>query len=445
MQRYRTFWPILSVFVVSLIVRITYNLTAANGYFPKYDARLYEIIANSLIGPQHCFCLFSRIPTTSRAPLWPWIIAAIYSVMGPENIYPRLFLCVLGSGTCVLIYLLARELFSPRIALVTGLLAAVYVGMFLYDGWLFSESLYTFLSTALVYALFRLQRCLISSAKISGSKWSVFSELRRWQLVCGALVGLASLTRPNGPVLYGILLIWGGILLVCRLSSWQIMLRSLLIIICVSLVFILPWTYRNYYSAHESTLVATGMGEVLAGAYNDTVVVGNPETGPGYWVSRDKVVPALPEAQKKPHHDSYGYTAENEKQDVALAIHWMRTHVSELPALIGWHFIHMWQPYTLEPGLPIKEFPDRLASQIVWYLLYIMSIPVFLLAFAGLIATLRSRWVLLLPIYLMLGSTIAVNLALYANMRFRAPIEPLLVLLVGGLLWRCSQMRKAST
>jgi len=35
----------------------------------------------------------------------------------------------------------------------------------------------------------------------------------------------------------------------------------------------------------------------------------------------------------------------------------------------------------------------------------------------------------------MLAFTVAQNIAFYANMRFRAPIEPLLVLLVGGTLW----------
>lgn len=40
-----------------------------------------------------------------------------------------------------------------------------------------------------------------------------------------------------------------------------------------------------------------------------------------------------------------------------------------------------------------------------------------------------------LIVYSVIALTIVQNLVFYGNMRFRAPIEPLLVLLAGGALW----------
>jgi hypothetical protein len=64
-----------------------------------------------------------------------------------------------------------------------------------------------------------------------------------------------------------------------------------------------------------------------------------------------------------------------------------------------------------------------------------MSYVVFLLAALGLVVTWRRTWRFLLPVYLTIGLTTIENVVFYGTPRFRAPIEPLLVLLAGGLLW----------
>jgi len=91
-----------------------------------------------------------------RPPLWPYIIAAIYTIMGTENFYPRLFFCFTGAATCVIIYLFARDIFNKHVALLAGIIAIVYPGLFIYGGWLYTESLFTFCLTAFCYTLYRL-------------------------------------------------------------------------------------------------------------------------------------------------------------------------------------------------------------------------------------------------------------------------------------------------
>jgi len=140
----------MGIFCLALLVRIVYNLTVARNYVAGYDSQAYEKIAVHML-QEHCFCLDPHSPTAGRAPVWPGVIAIIYALSGPRNFFVRLFLCFIGSGTCALVYLWAKGIFSKRIALVAGIIAALYPGLFIYDGWLYSESLYTFLLLAFSY------------------------------------------------------------------------------------------------------------------------------------------------------------------------------------------------------------------------------------------------------------------------------------------------------
>src|SRR5205085_3188167 len=129
------------------------------------------------------------------------------------------------------------------------------------------------------------------------------------------------------------------------------------------------------------------------------------------------------------------YSVAKEKADMEQAFSWMRTHVTMMPYLLSLHLRNMWRPYAYGYGLPFEEFPDRLSSKIVWDLIPGMAIAIFLLAALGLVVTWRRRKKDLLVVYLAIALTIAQNVVFYGSPRFRAPIEPLLVLLAGGAVW----------
>ena len=134
MKRVKPWLPAVGIFSLALIVRIVYNMTVAHGYVPRFDAAIYEDLAKRIIS-DHCYCWTAQHATTFRPPLWPFIIAGIYSIFGQHNTYIRLFACFLGAGTSVFVYLFARDIFGKRIALVTGVIAAIYTGLFIWDGW----------------------------------------------------------------------------------------------------------------------------------------------------------------------------------------------------------------------------------------------------------------------------------------------------------------------
>jgi hypothetical protein len=233
-KRQTSFIPIIVVFCLALLlVRLVYNLTVVRGYMAIYDAGLYDIIGHNL-ATLHCYCLYPPLPDVSRPPLWPFILAGIDLFSGKNEFYLRLFYCFLGSGTCVLIYLFARDLFGTRIALITGLIAAIYTGLFIWDGWLYIESLYDFCLIAFAYSLFHL------------------------------------------------LFLWAVIVAYTKIVPLRVAMQNALIIACIGMLILAPWTYRNYAVTGRFLLVSTGLGEVLKGAYSTPVVSGRPDLR-GMW------------------------------------------------------------------------------------------------------------------------------------------------------------------
>ena len=69
-----------------------------------------------------------------RAPLYPYFLGAIYTALGHDYYLARLIQLILGSISCVLVYLVGREIFNWRVGLVASLIASFY-GVFIYfDG-----------------------------------------------------------------------------------------------------------------------------------------------------------------------------------------------------------------------------------------------------------------------------------------------------------------------
>ncbi len=397
----KKYLPLIAIFLFALLVRVIYNITVADGYIPEFDAHFYNDIALNL-NKEHCFCLYPYHASTDRAPLWPYIIAAIYSITGPANFYPRLFFSFAGATTCAIVYLFARDIFNKRIAILAGIIAALYPGLFIYDGWMYAESLFTLCLMAFCYALYRLQR----------------TAQARWMVVSGVALACASLTRPNGPFFLLLVVAWAVIIVRAKILTWRVAASGVIVITLVTFGLIAPWTLRNYdVSHHQFILVTTVSNEVFTGVYNDTVLVSNQDRG--MWVSSEKTQP--------PAARNFSYTGT-----------WIRNHLSSMPYLIGLHFMNMWRPYTSELGLPVIEFPDRPASQVVWTMMLITPIPVFLFAGTGLVLT-RKKWQHLLIPYLAILLTIMQCLVFYGSSRFRAPIEPMLVLLAAGTIWWLTQ------
>lgn len=420
MKHVKPMLPAIGIFCLALAVRIIYNHTVAYHYYPLHDSAFYQGIGFHLLN-EHCFCLEDYIPTVDRAPLWPFVIAGISVIFGPNDYFARLFLCLVGSGTCVLVYLFARDLFSWRIGILAGVFAAIYPELYIYDGWLYTESLFIFLLFAICYGLYRLQH----------------TPERNWRIwiICGVLLGLLSLTRPNGIIVIGLFVVWCAIMVWQKFLSLRVTIRGVLVSTLIAIVLIAPWTVRNYLVSHTFIPVAVGDGTVLLGAYNNEVLVKSTYPGgpKGTWinpnVSRPDVVRPFPLYTCTP---SCEVAREAAFKDAAIK--WIQENIKIMPHLLKLHVINMWQPDTYEADLPTVRFSQQPSTQFVVHMMKTWPIYLFVLAALGLVVTLW-RWRELLFIYFMIIVTIAQNIVYYGSARLRAPIEPMLILLAAGFIW----------
>ncbi len=409
--------PLIAIFCFALAIRVTYNFTVAAQYYPLHDSLTYQNIANNLLH-EHCYCLYSHLPTVDRAPLWPFIIAFVDRVIGPQDIFVRLLLCVVGSATCVLLYLFGKDLFGARVGIVAGVMGAIYPFLYVYDGLLYSESVYIFLLLAFCYTLYSLQRTPRMSLMVTS----------------GVLIGLLSLTRPNGLAILALFIAWVSVLAWRKMFTWRIALKSVLIVSLLSFVFIAPWTLRNYKVTHTLIPVAIGDGKVLLGAYNYETA--DPIYQHGYyssvWIIPSESTPWIVERFPK---DCAGLCeVKRDNAYKAAALQWIASHISYMPFMIGQHFVNTWQTVPQEADLAINRFPDQPSSQFVVMMMETMTPILFVLALLGLVVT-YTRWRDLLFLYLMMGLTLAQDIVYYGIPRFRAPIEPLILLFAASALW----------
>jgi hypothetical protein len=136
--------------------------------------------------------------TYYKAPLYSYFLAAIYWIGGVNLTRARIIQIVLTSLSPVLTFLIARELFDRRVGVIAGVLASVY--------WVFLFFSTELLDTALACLLYLLLAWLLLA--LDDRRWS------KW-LVCGFVLGLGAITRPN-------ILVFAPVLaLVVFIVSWR--------------------------------------------------------------------------------------------------------------------------------------------------------------------------------------------------------------------------------
>jgi hypothetical protein len=116
------------------------------------------------------------------------------------------------------------------------------------------------------------------------------------------------------------------------------------------------------------------------------------------------------------------------------AEHWVTTHLNQMPRLFALHFVNLWQIDTQEADLAINRFPHQRSSMAVVFMMHVITPVVFLFAAIGIFAA-RKRWPELLFFYLIILVTIVQSVYFYGMARFRAPIEPMLIILSVGVIW----------
>ncbi|MBN2385362.1 glycosyltransferase family 39 protein [bacterium] len=229
---------ILFLFLSALIMRVLFQLLFWGFGSPVVDdGRDYHRIAVNLI---ETGTFQGKTGTTARRPpLYPFFIAAIYSVTSPNPDAVRLVQIVLNAALVIWIYLFGRQVYGTRVGLLAGLLAVFYPVFVFLPARLLTENLFVIL-------VFLVSWFLIRYARRSALHY----------FLGGTLLGLAILTRPALMMAPLFIAIWIlGYASRFRTAS----IRFIALVLGMSCV-IAPWTLRNYFLFHQFVPVTTNAG-----------------------------------------------------------------------------------------------------------------------------------------------------------------------------------------
>lgn len=171
-------WAAALIFAAALFLRLGFLWRQGSPAEIAGDALEYRSYAVHLLDTGSYSGIAGERAT--RMPGYPLFLAAVYAAFG-RSLLPVLILqCLLGAGTCVLLYDLAAELLPAPWAASTGFAAAAYFDLAVPCAALLSECLYSFFLVLSVWALYR-------------SNWPP----GRRALAFGALSGGLYLIRPE--------------------------------------------------------------------------------------------------------------------------------------------------------------------------------------------------------------------------------------------------------
>jgi len=231
------------------LVRVVQALTIAPPLTFLYDDTFFKVSSQLLgtghgyIRPLDFFFKGTTIPTAEHPPLYP-LFLSILPALGIDGLdAARMFGVAFGTGTVLVVALIARRVAGDRAGLWAGGLCAAYPSFIAADGSIFGEPLFGLLVGLAVLQALRLR----TRPTLKGSA------------ALGVLVGLAALTRSEGVLLLPLL----GIPAVVAVPRQRLMKGA--VVVLGTLVVLAPWVARNWHVFGRPTL-STDQGPTVAGS-----------------------------------------------------------------------------------------------------------------------------------------------------------------------------------
>jgi 4-amino-4-deoxy-L-arabinose transferase-like glycosyltransferase len=393
-----------------------------SGYRPINDAGSYLTLA-SYIAHTGDYSLRrtpgsgaggTRGPSAYYAPGFPYFLAAVdlidgHAVRRDGAIHPaRVSQAVLGTITVALIGLVALELFGPLAGLIALILAAVYPVLIELSGVLVAENLLTTLVLGAVYAGLRVRR-----ARSPGFAYA-------WIAGAGVLTGLATLTHQNGIliVLPLIAAVWTA-----RPRFKLGSLAAPALLLASTALTIAPWTIRNAVVMHTFIPVSDETGITLVGTYNPASAA-NPVV-PYKW----RIFYAIPGERPLIRQESRLTEPQIGDKLQSQALHYIAKHPFS-PFVVAFHntlrLLELEGTFAWHASAAAQSIPTHTAGigVISFWIVCLLALAG---AFSRPVRT-APKWVWGVPVLLAL-SVVLVNVE---TPRFRAPVDPFLILLASA-------------
>ena len=244
---------LIAAALVALAVRVAYILVVRRDVLPGGDSFTYHLGARLLV-EGHGFIepqpLINGIvdQSASHPPLYLLYLAipSAFGLNGP--VAHMLWSSLIGVGTVVLVGLTAREVAGPRAGLIAAGLAAFYPNLWIFDGFILSETMAMFMAILCVFLAYRYLR--------APSPWRAAAL----GLACGA----AALARAELVLLLPLLVL--PCVLITRAIDLRKKLQWLLAAGLAALIPIGPWVTFNMIRFDRPVFLSTGLEPTLVGA-----------------------------------------------------------------------------------------------------------------------------------------------------------------------------------
>ena len=226
------------VLIVAAALRMTI-LANTGGLAPQIvDEQHYLTLAAGLVERGE-LSFEPGMPTSIRPPLYPAFIAGVWNVTDVGRLQPvRFAQILLGLWTALLVYQLGLALFNPKVAMAAGAVTAFYPSLIISNFLLLTETLFTFLLVAMIFAVVR----TIQRPSALGSA------------LVGVLLGAAALTRS---VLWPFPLLLAPLMFVALPGTRVSRMTFAVLMIAGYVGAVGPWALRNTRLQGVLTIVDT--------------------------------------------------------------------------------------------------------------------------------------------------------------------------------------------
>jgi hypothetical protein len=399
------------IFALAWTLRIALALVL--GHY-KAPAHVVEpgLIARSLAAGQGFSNPFGCVtgPTSHTAPVFPYILSLFDRALSPgstRELAIFIFSATIASLTYALLpWLAARLQLNVRIGIFAGLLGAALPLFY----WVEVESEWE----APLSALF----LVIALGMFAG----LFSQINiRKTLATGILCGAALLTTPT------LLFMFVALFLMLMWHSRHHITPAAFLGLTAAMwlpvvLFLAPWTIRNYVVFHQLIPIRGSTGLLLSVSFNDRALATYDEAAAnGAFSEYPLSTPRICVEFAK-----YGETFMNQLYE-QRALDWMRANPGRTAQLVIGHFVAFWR---LAVPSPVKT----LASE----LLTLLAIPGLWFCFR------KYRFAAQLLGVVLLTYPIAYYIGVFDS-RYRYPLHPLILLLACVFLNEMARMLSAKS
>ena len=377
---------IIIIISVCFIIRLVFVFVNDIKTLPLGDAKGYYTIAEN-IAAGNGYTKNGLDHTATRAPFLPYLLSLAFVLPGSSLVYAKMIIILLSTLVCYIIYLTGKEVFNKKTGIIASIIWSLYLPAIYYSGFILTEIPGAlFLSLSILF--------LLKHYQFPSYKNKIF---------IGIFLILLTYSRSIFLLLPIVVCFW--LLLISHKSLKQGISDSLWIIILFAM-FALPWTLRNFSVFNSFIPVTTRVGFSL--------LQGNHEISTGihtYDYGNFNII------IKPKYKNDLLNEAEQDNRYKTAAIKNIRNEPWKFTKRMGIKFFELWKVVS-----PRTTTRNNLLSTISYGFVLVTAV-------IGLILSYRKYWEKILLLILVLAYISLIHMVFFALVRYRFPVEPILIIL----------------